>query len=55
MHDLIREHARALAGHATQAEILLRQAAEIFRRSGAAEAGSVARELAALAEAGPPA
>jgi tetratricopeptide (TPR) repeat protein/transcriptional regulator with XRE-family HTH domain len=43
------------AGHATQAEILLRQALEIFQRIGAAGADGVARELAALAEAGPPA
>ena len=43
------------AGSATQAEILLRQALEIFQRIGAAEADGVARELAALAEAGPPA
>ena len=43
------------AGHATQAGILLRQALEIFQRIGAAEADGVARELAALAEAGPPA
>jgi tetratricopeptide (TPR) repeat protein/transcriptional regulator with XRE-family HTH domain len=43
------------AGHATQAEILLRQALEIFQRTGAAEADGVSRELAALAEAGPPA
>ena len=43
------------AGHATQAEILLLQALEIFQRIGAAEADGVARELAALAEAGPPA
>jgi tetratricopeptide (TPR) repeat protein/transcriptional regulator with XRE-family HTH domain len=43
------------AGHAAQAGILLRQALEIFQRIGAAEADGVARELAALAEAGPPA
>jgi len=43
------------AGHATQAGILLRQALEIFQRIGAAEADGVARELAAVAEAGPPA
>ena len=43
------------AGHATQAEILLRQALGIFQRTGAAEADGVARELTALTEAGPPA
>jgi Tfp pilus assembly protein PilF len=43
------------AGHATQAEILLRQALEIFQRTGAAEADGVARELTALTKAGPPA
>ena len=43
------------AGHATQAGILLRQALEIFQRIGAAEADGVARELAAVAGAGPPA
>jgi tetratricopeptide (TPR) repeat protein len=43
------------AGHATQAAALLRQALEIFQRIGAAEAGDVSRELAALTEAGPPA
>ena len=43
------------AGSAAQAGILLRQALEIFQRIGAAEADGVARELAALAEAGPPA
>ena len=57
------DEAHALAGlgrctlavsHATQAAALLRQALEIFRRIGAAEAGDVSRELAALAEAGPP-
>ena len=42
-------------GHPTQAAALLRQALEIFQRTGAAEAGDVSRELAALAEAGPPA
>jgi len=42
------------AGHATQAAALLRQALEIFQRIGAAEAGDVARDLAALTEAGPP-
>jgi tetratricopeptide (TPR) repeat protein/transcriptional regulator with XRE-family HTH domain len=42
-------------GHTTQAAGLLRQALEIFRRIGAAEADGVARELAALTEAGPPA
>jgi tetratricopeptide (TPR) repeat protein/transcriptional regulator with XRE-family HTH domain len=41
------------AGHATQAAALLRQALEIFQRIGAAEAGDVSRELAALTEAGP--
>jgi len=43
------------AGHAAQAAALLRQALEIFQRIGAAEAGDVSRELAALTEAGPPA
>jgi tetratricopeptide (TPR) repeat protein len=43
------------AGHATQGEALLRQALEIFQRIGAAEVGDVSRELAVLAEAGPPA
>jgi tetratricopeptide (TPR) repeat protein len=43
------------AGHATQAQALLRQALEIFQRTGAAEASDVSRELAALTEAGPPA
>ena len=43
------------AGHPGQAEILLRQAVEIFQRTGAAEAADAARELAALGEAGPPA
>jgi len=42
------------AGHATQAEALLRQALEIFQRIGAAEAHDVARELTAFTEAGPP-
>ena len=40
------------AGHASQAEALLRQALEIFQRIGAAEADDVARELTALTEAG---
>jgi hypothetical protein len=39
-------------GHATQAEVLLRQALEIFQRIGAAEAPDVLAELAALT--GPP-
>jgi len=43
------------AGHATRAAALLRQALEIFQRIGAAEAGDLCRELAALTEAGPPA
>ena len=43
------------AGHATQAAALLRQALEIFQRTGAAEAGDVSRELTALTEPGPPA
>jgi tetratricopeptide (TPR) repeat protein/transcriptional regulator with XRE-family HTH domain len=43
------------AGHATQAAALLRQALEIFQRIGAADAGDVSRELAALTKAGPPA
>jgi tetratricopeptide (TPR) repeat protein len=42
-------------GRAAQAADLLRQALEIFQRIGAAGAGDVARELAALTEAGPPA
>ncbi len=40
------------AGHATQAEVLLRQALEIFQRIGAAEALDLAAELNALT--GPP-
>jgi hypothetical protein len=57
-----RSAAHALAGlgrcalaadHATQAVALLRQALAIFQRIGAAEAGDVSRELAALPEAGP--
>ena len=43
------------AGHATQAAVVLRQALDIFQRIGAAGANDVARELAALTEAGPPA
>ena len=43
------------AGRAGEAANDLRQALEIFRRIGAAEAGDVSRELAALAQAGPPA
>jgi Tfp pilus assembly protein PilF len=43
------------AGHATQAEALLRQALEILQRIGAAEADDVSRELTAITEAGPPA
>jgi tetratricopeptide (TPR) repeat protein/transcriptional regulator with XRE-family HTH domain len=58
------DEAHALAGlgrcalavsHAAQAAALLGRALEIFQRIGAAEAGDVSRELAALAEAGPPA
>ena len=41
------------AGHATQAEVLLRQALEIFQRIGAAEAADVPAELDALTEAQP--
>ena len=40
------------AGHATQAEVLLRQALEIFQRIGAAEAPDLLAELDALT--GPP-
>jgi hypothetical protein len=40
------------AGHATQAEALLRQALEIFQRTGAAEAPDLLAELDALT--GPP-
>jgi hypothetical protein len=36
------------AGHATQAEVLLRQALEIFQRIGAAEAPDLLAELHAL-------
>jgi hypothetical protein len=36
------------AGHATQAEVLLRQALEIFQRLGAAETGDLAIELDAM-------
>jgi len=59
-----RDEAHALAGlgrcalavgHAAQGEVLLQQALEIFQRIGAAEVGDVSRELAAIAEAGPPA
>jgi hypothetical protein len=35
-------------GHATQAEVLLRQALEIFQRIGAAEAPDLLAELDAL-------
>ena len=42
-------------GHAARAEVLLRQALEIFQRIGAAEADDVAGELTAFTEAGPPA
>ena len=42
-------------GHPTQAEALLRQALEIFQRTGAAEAADVSRDLTALTGAGPPA
>ena len=55
-HALVGLGRRALAaGHATRAAALLRQALEIFQRIGAAEAGDLCRELAALTEAGPPA
>ena len=37
-------------GHATQAEVLLRQALEIFRRIGAVEAAEMPAELGALTE-----
>jgi tetratricopeptide (TPR) repeat protein/transcriptional regulator with XRE-family HTH domain len=43
------------AGHPTQAQALLRQALEIFQKIGAPEAGDVSRELAAHAQAAPPA
>ena len=39
------------AGHATQAETLLRQALEIFQRIGAAETAGVSAELDAATEA----
>jgi tetratricopeptide (TPR) repeat protein len=41
------------AGHATQAEIFLRQALEIFQRIGAAEAAGVSAELDAATQAQP--
>jgi hypothetical protein len=41
------------AGHATQAEALLRQALEIFQRIGAAEAPDLLAELDALTGAPP--
>jgi Tfp pilus assembly protein PilF len=41
------------AGHAAQAEVLLRQALEIFQRIGAAETAEVSAELDALTQAGP--
>ncbi|HEY6315319.1 MAG TPA: adenylate/guanylate cyclase domain-containing protein [Streptosporangiaceae bacterium] len=41
------------ADYATQAEILLRQALEIFQRVGAAEAAEVSAELQALSDARP--
>ena len=41
------------AGHATQAETLLRQALEIFQRIGAAEAAGVSAELDAATKAQP--
>jgi class 3 adenylate cyclase len=41
------------AGHATQAEVLLREALEIFQRVGAAEAAEVSAELQALSDARP--
>jgi tetratricopeptide (TPR) repeat protein len=57
---LIRAHALAglgrcalAAGHATQAETLLRQALEIFQRIGAAEAAGLSAELDAVTEAQP--
>ncbi len=40
------------AGHVTQAEVLLRQALEIFQRIGAAEAPDLLAELGVLT--GPP-
>ena len=43
------------AGDAARAEVLLRQALEIFQQIGAAGADDLARELAALTEARPPA
>jgi tetratricopeptide (TPR) repeat protein len=43
------------AGRTAEAADDLRRAVEIFQRIGAAEAGDVSRELAALTEAGPPA
>jgi hypothetical protein len=42
-------------GHAAQAEVLLRQALEIFQRIGAAEAAEVAAELDAMRAAAHPA
>jgi len=39
---------RIALGHATEAEILLRQALEIFRDTGAAEARELHAELDAL-------
>ena len=41
------------AGHAAQAETLLRQALEIFQRMGAAEAAGVSAELDAVTTAQP--
>ena len=41
------------AGHATQAQVLLRQALEIFQRIGAAEAPDLLAELDALVGAPP--
>jgi tetratricopeptide (TPR) repeat protein len=46
-------HCALAAGHATQAETLLRQALEIFRRIGAVEAAGVSAELDAVTEARP--
>jgi hypothetical protein len=43
------------AGHTASAQTSLRQAQEIFRRTGAAETSGVTAELSALTQAGPPA
>jgi hypothetical protein len=64
MHDLIREHARALAGLARcdraegrtpEAEARLRQALALFQQIGATEAAEVSAEGDALAGAPGPA